>query len=146
MKKGVFVISAALSLLIIAYQSTGEMKITPDSSLTLEKLLLRHSKQLVGRRILLALPSCFSGMGSTSRIVGGMATPTAWKILPQTPLLWLLMASRLPFSSTVTVCNAFKSCLISAHSKRWPALTSLRSSSFRSTSAKKLQNTWPRIV
>ena len=30
MKRGIFVISAALSLLIIAYQSTGEMKITTD--------------------------------------------------------------------------------------------------------------------
>jgi hypothetical protein len=46
-------------------------------------------------------------MASTSRIVGGMAALTAWKILLQIPSLWLMMASRLPFSSMVTVCNAF---------------------------------------
>jgi hypothetical protein len=75
--------------------------------LTVERLLFRHFNQLGGARILLALPPDFSGMASTSRIVVGMATLTAWKILPQIPSLWLMMANRLLFSSMVTVCNAF---------------------------------------
>ena len=35
----------------------------------------------------LALPSIFRDDGYSSLIVGGIATPTAWKTLPQTPLL-----------------------------------------------------------
>ena len=94
----------------------------------------------------LALPFEVPGPAYASCIVGGMATPTAWKILPHTPWLWLLMERRLPSSSMVTRCRAFKSCLISAHSKRWPAFDRRRSSSLRRTRARKLQNTWPRIV
>ena len=40
--------------------------------------------------------------GQTSFIVGGIATPTDWQTLPQTPLHSLLIERRLPFSSIVT--------------------------------------------
>jgi hypothetical protein len=94
----------------------------------------------------LALPFGALDTAHASRIVGGIATPTAWKILPHTPCDWLLMDRRRPSSSMVTRCSAFRSCLISAHSKWWPIFKRRRSSSFRSTNARKLQNTWPRIV
>jgi hypothetical protein len=46
---------------------------------------------LSGAKMLLALPFKISIAVHASCIVGGMATPTAWKILPQTPLLWFLI-------------------------------------------------------
>ena len=96
--------------------------------------------------MLLALPFKISVKVHISCMVDGLATPTPWKIMPHTPLLWLLTHRCRSFSTMVNRCRAFKSCLISAHSKRWPACDKCRSSSLRSTIAKKLQNTWPRIV
>ncbi len=90
--------------------------------------------------MLLALPFDILGTDHASCIVGGIATPTDWNILPHTPWLWLRMERRRPSSSIVTRCRAFKSCLISAHSKRWPcfqeALVKLFSKHQRQKAAK----------
>ena len=54
-------------------------------------------------------------------MVGGTATPTALKTLPQVPRHSVLRASAFPLSSIFTSCRALRSCLMSAHSKDCPA-------------------------
>lgn len=62
-------------------------------------------KQFLAPQIALCQPAL---RHATSRIVGGMATPTAWKTLPQVPRHSLLMASALPRSSIVISCSTLK--------------------------------------
>ena len=81
-----------------------------------------------------------------SRIAGGTATPTAWNIFPQLPLHSVRTEKRLSFSSIRTCCRAFRSWMMSVHSKTYPAAFKRRSSSFFRIKARKLQNTWPLIV
>ena len=82
---------------------------------------------------------------STSRIVRGIATPQLWNICAHVPSHRLRIANRLPLSSMVTICRALRSCLICDHSNSMPFAFRRRSSSFRNTNARKLQNTWPRM-
>ena len=62
--------------------------------------------------------------------MGGIATPTDWKTLPQVPLHSLLTTRDLPYSSMTISWSDFKSCLMSAHSKQWPVWSKRRSNSF----------------
>jgi len=79
-------------------------------------------------------------------IVGGGATPTAFSTSEQTPRQTVRKATFVWFSSMITCCNALKSCLMSYHSKSLSIVRNCLSRSFLNTSAKKLQNTWPRMV
>lgn len=88
-----------------------------DSSLTVSFQKTCNYRTLRAAKIFLALPFVSLFTAHASRIVGGIATPAAWKILPHTPWAWLLIDRIRPSSSIVTSCRAFRSCLISAHSK-----------------------------
>ena len=107
------------------------------------------SKELEDSDFVLALHSAFllaAGFSVHSRTVGGVATPAACSTLWHTPRRSVRRYSFLPCISTSTSCSARRSRLISAHSSLSPCFSSRVSSSFRTTKARKLQNTCPRMV
>ena len=127
-----------------------------DWSLTLRFCYILEYKHLTGCNFFLALHRVTPRIWSLIHFrvfhaiclrVGGRATPTALKRLEQVPWGAVLIAIFLLFeSSNTTSCRAVRSRLISFHSRHSLDASSRFSSSFLSTSARKLQNTWPLIV
>src|SRR5450756_720667 len=83
---------------------------------------------------------------SASRMLGGRATPTAWKARPTSPVTGVRRMKRLPSCSVSISCSRSRSMSKAPHSDLNRAAARRSSSPLRRTSAKNEQNTWPRIA
>ena len=98
------------------------------------------------REMVLALHFAAFLVHAFSLSVGGTATPAARNALCAWPTTWLRKMKCLPWNTASTSWRLSRPRTTSAHSQVCPFSSKRCSSARWSSNARKLQNTWPRIV